>query len=117
MRIVIRVLLVLAAAACGSKDHGSTALVDPTGGGGDPTSGTGGTEGTGGTSGEDDASVDEASDRAPCGTRSCNAGEYCCEGACGACTAIGTNCPADPCPGDGAAVDEGAAADDGAVTE
>jgi hypothetical protein len=33
-----------------------------------------------------------------CGMKSCNSGEYCCDGKCGACAAIGTLCPAKPCP-------------------
>ncbi len=105
MRNVIRVLMVLAAAACGSKNN-STALVDPA-----TTTGAGGTEGTGGTGGGDegDGSVDEPGDIVPCGAKSCNAGEYCCDGSCGACVAIGSNCPANPCGIDGAAVDDGAA--------
>src|SRR5690242_16957821 len=101
MRNVIRVLAVFALLACGSKNN-STAAVDPstttTGAGGE-----GGGEGTGGAGGgEADASSEEASDIVACGTKSCNAGEYCCDGACGACVAIGQNCPVDPC---GAGVD------------
>jgi hypothetical protein len=99
MRSVIWTLAFLAA-ACGSKDH--SASVDPS-----TTTGAGGTEGTGGGGGSDeDASSDDAQgDGAiPCGAKSCNAGEYCCDGACGACVAIGMNCPSDPCgTGDGAA--------------
>jgi hypothetical protein len=105
MRNFVRVFLILAAAACGSKDHGSTSLLDPSTGAG----GAGGTEGTGGSGGDEDAAVDEPSDVIACGAKSCNAGEYCCDGACGACVAIGSNCPADPCGTDGAAADDGAA--------
>jgi hypothetical protein len=97
MRNVIRILAVLAAVACGSKNDKSAAVVDPstttTGAGGE-----GGGEGTGGAGGgEADASSEEASDIVPCGVKSCNAGEFCCDGACGACVAIGQNCPVDPC--------------------
>src|SRR5258706_14420094 len=100
MRNVIRVLVVLAAVACGSKDNGSTALLNPSGGDTSGVGGAGGTEGTGGTGGGDeDASADaqEESDIVPCGAKSCHAGEYCCDGTCGACVAIGLNCPVDPC--------------------
>ena len=102
MRNVIRVFAVFALLACGSKNN-STAVVDPstttTGAGGE-----GGGEGTGGAGGGDeaDASSEEASGIVACGAKSCNAGEYCCDGACGACVAIGQNCPVDPC---GAGVD------------
>jgi hypothetical protein len=98
MRSVIWTLAFLAM-ACGSKDHGAT--VDPT-----TTTGTGGTEGTGGTGGSDEDAASDTGDESviPCGAKSCNQGEYCCDGACGACIAIGMNCPADPCgTGDGAA--------------
>jgi hypothetical protein len=98
MRNVIGVLMVLAAAACGSKKDDSTALVDPATGDTSGVGGAGGTEGTGGTGGDEaDASSEEASDIVACGTKSCNAGEYCCDGTCGACVAIGQNCPVDPC--------------------
>jgi hypothetical protein len=104
MRNVIRVFLVVAAAACASKNHATPGLVDP-------MSGTGGTEGSGGSGGgEEDASDDQGSSMVPCGTKSCRPDEYCCDGACGACAAIGTNCPADPC-GDGAAANDGAPAE------
>jgi hypothetical protein len=95
MRNVMGVFWVVAAAACGSKNHASTAVVDPASG--DPTTG------------EDDASVGDEPSVVPCGPKSCNAGEYCCDGTCGACAAVGTNCPADSCASDGAATDDGAA--------
>ena len=98
MRNVIRVLVILATTACGSKQNASTALVDPSTSDTSGAGGAGGSEGTGGTGGDEaDASSDEASDIVPCGAMSCKAGEYCCDGTCGACVAIGSNCPIDPC--------------------
>ena len=45
------------------------------------------------------ATVDSAPPTAmSCGSKSCKSGEYCCDGKCGACAAIGTLCPAKPCP-------------------
>jgi len=37
-----------------------------------------------------------------CGMKDCMPGEYCCDGTCGACFPIGTNCPLDPCGTGGA---------------
>jgi hypothetical protein len=102
MRSVIWTLVFLAA-ACSSKDHAAPGDLSGS------TTGAGGTEGTGGTGGSDeDASTDDAGDESngvvACGTIDCKPGEYCCDGACGACMAIGMNCPIDPCgTGDGAA--------------
>jgi hypothetical protein len=107
MRSVIWAALVLAGVACGSKDHASPAPVDPTTGAG----GSGGTEGTGGTGGEgEDAAAD--AEIVPCGTKSCNVGEYCCDGTCGACIAVGMNCPLDPC---GTGTEGGTTTDDAAA--
>jgi hypothetical protein len=57
--------------------------------------GAGGDGVGGGAGAEEDAGPDV--ENMACGAKSCNAGEYCCDGACGACTAVGTNCPLDPC--------------------
>jgi hypothetical protein len=88
MRSVWNLAIVVALAACGSKDHTAQTVppVDP----GTDNGGLGGTDDGGGA-------TDDAQGIA-CGAISCKVGEYCCEGACGACTAIGTNCPPDPCP-------------------
>src|SRR5439155_17251070 len=103
MRTFIWAAVVLAAAACSNKDNAAPGPVDnsttSTGQGGmGGTEGTGGEAGTGGDTG--DASDEGA---VPCGAKSCNAGEYCCDGACGACVAVGMNCPVNPCGTDGAA--------------
>src|SRR6185295_796017 len=60
---------------------GDGADASPPGDGGH--TGTGGNTGTGGD--------------IPCGVRSCAAGEFCCDGACGACAPVGMICPASPC--------------------
>jgi len=97
--------LVLTVGACGTKDQ--TVSTPPAGmtggaGAGGGSSGTGGSGGSGGSNMEDASVVEDAAEEsASCGVRSCNQGEYCCDGTCGACAAIGTNCPADPCPGGG----------------
>src|SRR4051794_15543361 len=111
MRNVMGVLMVLAAAACGSKDN--TSMVDPSSSVASGVGGAGGTEGTGGTGGGDeDASADVQDESiVPCGAKSCNRGEYCCDGTWGACSAVGSSCPANPCGlgADGAVVSDGAA--------
>jgi hypothetical protein len=50
--------------------------------------------GTGGTGGD---VTDAQGDVVACGMKDCKVGEYCCDGSCGACFPIGTNCPLDPC--------------------
>jgi hypothetical protein len=61
--------------------------------------------GQGGTGGSDGTDTDASADTGlvPCGAMSCGAGEYCCDGTCGACIAVGLNCPLDPCGTDAAA--------------
>jgi len=94
MRTAFWAGLICAVAACSSKDNTST--VPPAGqGGGGGGEGTG--TGTGGGDGDDAAAVDATDEVVACGMKSCMPGEYCCDGSCGACAAIGTNCPADPC--------------------
>jgi len=106
MRTVLWVGLVLMAVACGTKDKAATTPIDngPTGSGGD--AGAGGGTGGGGDSGSGGADTEDANvgdEGVACGgLMSCKAGEYCCDGSCGACAPIGTNCPIDPCHTDGA---------------
>jgi hypothetical protein len=84
MRIVFWAALTLVLAACGSDDDKSSLFsleVPP-----------------GSNNGGQDASGSNADAGIACGTRSCQMGEYCCDGKCGACAPIGMNCPATPCP-------------------
>ena len=105
MRTLFWAAVVLAVGACGTKDQTVTTPPDMTGvggAGGEGGSGGGGDGGGGGSDMEDaGVGVEDASDKPACGVMSCMPGEYCCDGTCGACAPIGTNCPADPCPGGG----------------
>jgi hypothetical protein len=67
-------------------------------GGGDDSSGTPNVFVGGNNVDAGDASVPATDGGAPsCGTKSCKAGEYCCDGKCGACAPVGMSCPAHPC--------------------
>jgi hypothetical protein len=49
--------------------------------------------------GADDASVPQGEGGpASCGAKSCQAGEFCCDGKCGLCAKVGTLCPPTTCP-------------------
>src|SRR5262249_8860802 len=106
MRTVLWVGLVLMAVACGNKDKAATIPIDngQTGSGGN--TGAGGDTGGGGDSGSGGTDTGDANvgdEGGACGgPMSCKPGEYCCDGSCGACAPIGTNCPLNPCPTDGA---------------
>jgi hypothetical protein len=84
MRTVIWAGLVLALAGCSGEDASNLFASGPA---------------DNGQGSDSDASV-SSPDAAgvPCGTRSCNPNEYCCDGKCGACMPVGMNCPATPCP-------------------
>ena len=89
MRTVVCGLVLLLAAACGGDDSSANAFPPATNQGGGSHIDAG------------DASVVSTGDSAgggSCGTKSCKAGEYCCDGKCGACAPIGMSCPAKPCP-------------------
>ena len=94
MRTGFWAALIGVVAACSSNDKASTVPpVDQTGSGGSDGTQTG----TGG------GDVADAQDEVvACGMKSCMAGEYCCDGTCGACFPIGVNCPLDPCGTGGA---------------
>jgi hypothetical protein len=94
MRTLSWAALVWLVVACGTKDNAATPPPPMDMG----QAGSGGSDGTG----TEDAAADTGG-IVPCGTISCGAGEYCCDGTCGACMAVGMNCPADPCGTDGAA--------------
>ena len=106
MRTLFWAALVLVVGACGTKDQTVSPPPDTTAGGGG-AGGVAGGSGTGGsevdaTPGDDVTVVEDSADEpASCGMMSCKLGEYCCDGACGACAPIGTNCPMDPCGGGG----------------
>jgi hypothetical protein len=80
---------VLALAACGGDDSSS----------GTPLSTNPGDNTADGGSGGSSTTPPPAGDAGPvsCGTKSCNAGEYCCDGKCGLCAPIGKSCPATTC--------------------
>jgi hypothetical protein len=96
--------------ACSSTENAAVppeALPDSGG-----QSGAAGSGGSDGITPEDDASADveqeaeeEAATGVACGSISCNVGEYCCDGTCGACLPIGVNCPPVSCPSDAAALE------------
>jgi hypothetical protein len=82
-RVVWGLLLVLA--ACGGGDDSSANAFPPA------TNNQGGDNTV-------DGSVAHVDATAPsCGAKSCKVGEFCCDGKCGACVAIGTLCPPNPC--------------------
>jgi hypothetical protein len=86
-RVVWGLLLVLA--SCGGGDDSSANAFPPA------TNNQGG----GNTVDGGDASVAPVDSAGmSCGMKSCNAGEYCCDGKCGACAKVGTLCPPTPCP-------------------
>ena len=88
MRMGFWAALIGIVAACSSNDKASTAPLVGQGG-------SAGSEGSGSGTGGDVADAQE--DVESCGMMSCKAGEYCCDGTCGACSPIGVNCPLDPC--------------------
>ena len=84
MRVIFWAGLTLVLVACGSDDESSSLFSSPLPPGSD--------------NGGQDASVSNPSMGVACGPKSCQMGEYCCDGKCGACAKMGMNCPATPCP-------------------
>jgi hypothetical protein len=115
MRTLSLALLVWMTVACSSNDD--SVAPPPMDNGQAGANGSGGDGGGGGSDGTETQDAAPDVEIVACGATSCNAGEYCCDGTCGACIAVGMNCPPDPCPSDGATSTTDSSTSDGSTSD